>query len=144
MRTASILVLVIAGGLSACGEHPALSRSAPVPQPPAHLAPTLRAQLSPFVDVSAAQRFFQTMSQADADRLLAGMGFPQKNVPGETRDVLIPIRSSDPRTQATLDRMWLPYWRLLPREAVEQAEQPYAGRWLAKAAQPSVEKGAQP
>jgi hypothetical protein len=90
---------------AACGDQPALT--SPSPQPtPAALSPAMRQQLTPLFDLRAAEQFFQTMSQADADRVLADMGFHAGQPPAETKHVTIPIRSTDPARQDLLDRMW--------------------------------------
>jgi hypothetical protein len=127
--------------MGACGDQPALSRQSPTPAG-ATLSPTIRQQLTTVFDTRAAEQFFQTMSQADADRVLADMGFYAGQTPAETEHVSVPMRSTDAATQAVLDRMWAPYWRQLPAGAAHAAALPYPGRPTTPA--PTATEGVRP
>jgi hypothetical protein len=134
------LVPLMCAAAAACGDQPALT--SPSPQPtPAALSPAMRQQLTPLFDLRAAEQFFQTMSQADADRVLAGMGFYAGQPPAETEHVTIPIRSTDPARQDLLDRMWAPYWKQLAAGAVHDTTLPYPGRPIVPATLRSGKQG---
>jgi hypothetical protein len=79
---------------------------------PAVLSPEVRAQIAPVFDLPAAEQFFHTMSQADADRVLMDMGVVVGQPPAETRDVSVPVSSTDPAMQAVIERMWAPSRRM--------------------------------
>ena len=62
----------------------------------------------------------------------------------ETRDVTILIRFTDPAMQALLDRVWAPYWRHLPPEALDDPHNPFPGRELARQRRQQGLEGAEP
>ena len=107
-----VLLLLLAFGLTAgggCVDQPMIARTRPAP---AVLSPDVRAQLARVFDVRAAERFFQTMSQADADRVLTDMGVVVGPPPAETRSVAVPVSSTDPAVQAAVHAMWAPSRRI--------------------------------
>jgi len=112
-----VLLLAMSLGLVAgggCVEQATAPRPYPVP---AVLSPEARAQLAPTFDVQAAEGFFQRMSQEDADRILQDMGVVLGTPPAETREVTVPISSSDPAVQALLDQMWAPSRTTVPNDS---------------------------
>ena len=135
MRSKLAITSILFATMS-CGDQPALSRLKPEPQAPARLTPEIQAQLAPYFDVSAAQEYFRTMPQAQADSILIGMGFRTGGPPENTEGVQIPIRSSNAETQRSLDRMWAPYWQLLPTDVTQSSNLPYPGREMVKSEQP--------
>lgn len=103
-----LVLLLFPLGLAAatgCADHPMVPMVHPAP---AVLSPEARAQLAPVFDVQAAAKFFQTMSQEDANRRLEDMGVVLGQPPAETRDVVVPVSSTNPATQALLNQMWAP------------------------------------
>lgn len=102
-RGGSVLLVVVA--LGGCAEQPALGNAHPAP---AVLTPAVMAQLAPVFDVRAADEFFRSMPQEDADRVLADMGVVVGEPPAETLRVMVPVTSHDPVVQEVLDRMWAP------------------------------------
>jgi hypothetical protein len=107
-----VLLLLLAFGFAAgggCVDQPMIAKTRPAP---AVLSPDVRAQLARAFDVRAAERFFQTMSQADANRVLIDMGVVVGQPPAETRHVTVPVSSTDPAVQAAVDAMWAPSRRI--------------------------------
>ena len=121
------LVLLLSTTAGACGEQPALTPPSPRPAA-AELSPAIQQQLRQVLDLRAANQFFHSMSQADADRVLADMGFYAGQPPAETEHVTIPIRSTNSAIQNVLNRMWAPYWKQLPGGALRDSTLPYPGR----------------
>lgn len=107
-----VLLLLLALGLTAgggCADQPLIARTHPAP---AVLTPEVRAQLAPVFDLPATEEFFHSMSQADADRVLMDMGVVVGQPPVETRNVSVPVSSTDPAMQAVIERMWAPSRRM--------------------------------
>ena len=139
-RTAVLTAaLMCSAGLAACGD---VTSPAAAPAPaPAVLTAQTRAQLAPVLDLNAAEQFFRTMSQRDADRVLTDMGFVVDHPPAETRRVLVPVRSTNPAIQRLLDQMLAPYRKTLPNGGADDPAQSYLGRPHAQAAQVEAERG---
>lgn len=97
-----VLSLTVAGG--GCVDQP----TTPAHPAPAVLSPETREQLAPVFDVQAAARYFHTMPQADAERVLEDMGVVVSTPPAETRRIVVPVTSTDSTVQAVLDQMWAP------------------------------------
>lgn len=137
------LILLLSTGVAACGEQPALTPPPPRPAA-ADLSPAIQQQLTQALDLRAAYQFFHSMSQADADHVLADMGFYAGQAPTETEHVRIPIQSTNPTIQDVLNRMWAPYWKQLPRSALHDATLPYPGRPVAATAAHPAEQTVHP
>lgn len=115
-----VLLLVLLLGLDAgggCVDQPMIVKTRPAP---AVLSPEVQAQLAPVFDVQAAELFFHSMPQADADRVLRDMGVVVGQPPAETRRVVVPVSSTDPAVQAVLERMWAPSRRSADKTRVLQ------------------------
>ena len=101
---------------------------------PVLLSIEVRGRLEGRFDVTALEELLGTMGPKDQQELLDGLGASGNPPPGgETRDVSVMMRSTDPARQALLDRMWAPYWDHLPDELLDRSDLPYPGRELAKA-----------
>jgi len=99
-----------------------------------HLSSEVRQRLEGRFDVSALEELLGTMTAEEQQALLHDLGASGRApAGGETRDVSVMMRSTDPARQALLDRMWAPFWEHLPPELLDRADLPYPGRELAKA-----------
>ena len=99
---------------------------------PVPLSVEARTYLRQRFDIDAVEELLATMHSAEQNEFLAQLETPGFVEPGETTEVAIPIRSSDPARQALLDRIWAPFWEHLPAEALDQPGHPYPGRELAR------------
>jgi len=101
---------------------------------PVRLSSEVRGRLEGRFDITALEELLGTMTPEDQQDLLDGLGASGNPPPGgETRDVSVMMRSTDPARQALLDRMWALYWDHLPAELLDRTDLPYPGRELAKA-----------
>lgn len=145
MKIPRACLLMIAAAVAACNDtstpaamsndQPTESHSA---REPVRLSPELRQKLGASFDVGAVERLLQTMEPAEREAFLQTLTAPSTpdlsgEAGGETRDVRILIRSTDPERQRHLDEMWAPYWDRLPPEALDDPAQPYPGREIARA-----------
>lgn len=132
----AIATVATAAVLAACDNTPATTMSKhdfQTPRP-VRLSREVRGRLEGRFDVTALEELLGTMAPKDQQELLDGLG--ASGTPpagGETRDVSVMMRSTDPARQALLDRMWAPYWDHLPAELLDRTDLPYPGRELAKA-----------
>jgi hypothetical protein len=122
--------------IAACDNTPATTMShyeSPGPRL-VRLSSVVRDRLEGRFDVTALEELLGTMAPNDQQELLEGLGASDSPPEGgETRDVSVMMRSTDPARQALLDRMWAPYWDHLPPEMLNRTDLPYPGRELAKA-----------
>jgi hypothetical protein len=101
---------------------------------PVRLSSQVRARLEGRFDVTALEELLGTMAPRDQQDLLEDLGASgSPPAGGETRNVSVMMRSTDPARQALLDRMWAPFWEHLPPELLDRTDLPYPGRELAKA-----------
>jgi len=122
--------------IAACERTPATIMT----QNPSHaprptcLSSEIRDRLGVRFDVAALEELLGTMPASEQQDLLNSLG-ASGTAPagGETRDVSVPVRSTDPVRQALLDRVWAPFWETLPPEMLDRIDLPYPGRELAKA-----------
>ena len=107
------------------------------------LDPKLRAELQPAFDVDALEALLQRMDSKERKLFLGTLGAASQNPPtrpqsdgsaqsGHDQEDRVLIRDTDPARQALLDKMWAPYWDLLPKGAVDDPGYPYPGRELAR------------
>lgn len=108
--------------------------SAPSSSPrPVQLAPEVRQRLARQFDVDALEELLGTMPVEERAWVLRSFGVTDdRESDGETREVSILVRSSDPARQALLDCVWAPFWDTLPAEYLERSDLPYPGRELAR------------
>jgi hypothetical protein len=116
------------------------------------LEPQVRAVLQSRFDVDAVESLLQRMDATERTSFLETLVNTRQNPPmgdaqtrGESKrqEAWIPVGSSDPERQALLEKMWAPYWDLLPKGAVDDPGYPYPGRELARIRQASAKaKGA--
>jgi hypothetical protein len=119
----------------ACENTPAttMSQHASHGPRPVHLSSEVRQRLESRFDVSALEELLGTMTVKEQQEILQGLGVGRPPAGGETRDVSVMMRSTDPARQALLDRIWAPFWEHLPPELLDRTDLPYPGRELAKA-----------
>lgn len=105
--------------------------------PPGHpravsLAPEVRRNLQRRFDVDALEEYLGMLAPAEQNEFLSQLGPPRGAREPETRDVSMPMRSTDPARQAVLERVWAPFWDHLPPDALDRADLPFPGRELAR------------
>lgn len=122
--------------IAACDRTPATSMSQNESQAPrpVRLPSDVRERIEGRFDVTAVEELLGTMTPGEQHNLLESIGAVGTAPPGgETRDVTVLMRSTDPARQALIDRMWAPFWDHLPPELLDRTDLPYPGRELAKA-----------
>ena len=132
----AIATVTTAVFIAACDKSPATTMSQHETQGPrpVRLPSQVRARLEGRFDLAALEELLGTMAPKDQQELLEGLGASgSPPAGGETREVSVMMRSTDPARQALLDRMWAPYWDHLPAELLDRTDLPYPGRELAKA-----------
>ena len=136
-RPLQLLAIVIGAlSFSTCDNTPAITMSQHETRGPrpVHLSPDVRGRLEGRFEVSAVEELLGTMTPREQHDLLESIGASDSVPPdGETKDVSVMMRSTDPARQALLDRMWAPFWDHLPPELLDRTDLPFPGRELAKA-----------
>lgn len=133
-----LLVAIATAALvtAACDRTPATIMSqneSPSPRP-VPLSSDVRGRLEGRFDVNALEELLATMTPHEQQDLLESLGATgAAPAGGETRDVTVLTRSTDPARQALIDRVWAPFWEQLPPELLDRTDLPYPGRDLAKA-----------
>ena len=135
-RTLQLLATAAAAVMiAACDRTPATSMSQNDPQAPrpVRLPSDVRERVEGRFDVTAVEELLGTMTPGEQRDLLESIG-ATGTAPsgGETRDVTVLMRSTDPARQAWIDRMWAPFWDHLPPELLDRTDLPYPGRELAR------------
>jgi len=131
-----LATVTAAAVIAACDRTPATTMSQNEFQAPrpVRLPDEVRARLEGRFDVAAVEELLATMHPDDKHDFLVSIGGTRRApADGETRDVSVLTRSTNPERQALIDRMWAPYWDHLPPELLDRTDLPYPGRELAKA-----------
>ena len=136
--------VTVAAIIAACDGTPSTTMSqneSPAPRP-VRLSSDIRARLEGRFDVTALEELLGTMTPGEQHNMLESLG-ATGSVPksGETTDVSVLARSTDPARQALIDRMWAPFWDHLPPELLDRTDLPYPGRELAKARRAAGKSG---
>lgn len=133
-RFAPLLLSATVPVLHACEGSPVtiMTQNRPLHRPVSSLlTPEARRELGKQIDVDALDELLASMEPGERRETLAGMGVIQTGE--ETRDVSIPMYSSDPERQKLIERVWAPYWDHLPPEWLDRTDLPFPGREIARA-----------
>jgi hypothetical protein len=113
---------------------------------PIRLSEAQRASIAEWFDPTAVEKIANLMSEAEGRWFLASLGVPSEAAarPGAVNSVRMLTGHSDPRIQALLEEMWVPFWDTQPPEALTDSSYSFPGRTLARERRLAREPGEKP